>query len=246
MFVPKSKLTPATLIFFLTTTWTATSIAECPCQRSGGSFPAGNSSPIPMSASYDPAMGQYSPYSSPQFQYGAPVYGSEYQNSHYGTAQAPMQYGVPGMPMVTGSPTNMEVSPYQSQLVPGRPNPEPPPGTIGKSFKLPSRPVPVEKHPRVGMIDVKVVDASEVIVHDMNAMRTEETIDGFQDAKIPNVWHFESKPLYPGLDHIYRVQATFKNDDGTERKQERYVRLIMGRVVELNFAPESYPQVPVR
>ena len=69
----------------------------------------------------------------------------------------------------------------------------------------------------------------------MNAMRTEDTIDGFKDAKEKNIWHFESKPLYPGLDHIYRVQANFKNPDGTERKAEKYVRLIMGRVVELTF-----------
>lgn len=189
--------------------------AECPCQRSGGSgFVGAGMAPVPYFASghsggYAPAMAvpQWGahPMYNPQ-----PVFGG-----------AGSLYGNWSMPMTQG-----QVNPAA---------PSPPPGTLGRTFQLPSRPVPVEKHPRVGMIDVKVNDADEVIVHDMNAMRTEATISGFRDAEDANVWHFESKPLYPGLDHIYRVQATFKNPDGTKTKSERYVRLIMGRVVELVF-----------
>ena len=137
------------------------------------------------------------------------------------------------------TPYGMRTTPLLSQPYINYSPPVPPPGTIGKTYRLPSRPVPVEKHPRVGMIDVKVVGAESVIVHDMNAMRTEDTIDGFRDAKDPNVWHFESKPLYPGLDHVYRVQANFKTPDGKESSAERYVRLIMGRVVELKFSTEN-------
>lgn len=145
--------------------------------------------------------------------------------------------GMPAHPPVAGglTPIPMQDRPAYGPFAAPRSNPLPPPGTIGKTFSLPSRPVPVEQHPRVGMIDVRVEGAEDVIVHDLNAMRTEETISGFRDAFDHSVWHFESKPLYPGLDHIYRVQATFKDADGTETKQERYVRLIMGRVVELTY-----------
>lgn len=85
------------------------------------------------------------------------------------------------------------------------------------------------------MVDVFVPGATEVIVHDIREMRVEPTLEGFQDAKDPNLWHFESTPLYPGLPHIYRVRATFRNPDGTETQDVRYLRLIMGRVVELRF-----------
>ncbi len=176
--------------------------------------------------------------------------------SYYGETYAPVpysDYGVSGSGVPNGQARlentsqryGRNYSPYGLQMVPSDsqprvviPAPVPPPGTIGRTYRLPSRPVPVEKHPRVGMIDVKVMDANQVIVHDMNAMRTEDTIDGFRDAKDPNIWHFESKPLYPGLDHVYRVQANFKKADGTETSSERYVRLIMGRVVELKFSTD--------
>ena len=127
-------------------------------------------------------------------------------------------------------------SSHRNQLEPINTSiPAPPPGTLGQTFQLRSRPVPVEKHPRVGMVDVYIEGAHEVIVHDMNEISIEQTIEGFRDIYDDDLWHFESQPLYPGLEHIYRVQATFKNADGSERKEARYIRLIMGRVVELKF-----------
>jgi hypothetical protein len=172
-------------------------------------------------------------------------------SSNYGAALAPIPYNNYGVPNyqtpLTGAHQSYgtNYSPYGQQIVTTNSQsqvvisaPVPPPGTIGRTYRLPSRPVPVKKHPRVGMVDVKVMDAENVIVHDMNAMRTEDTIDGFRDAKDSNIWHFESKPLYPGLDHVYRVQANFTKADGTETSSERYVRLIMGRVVELKFSTE--------
>ncbi len=157
--------------------------------------------------------------------YYAPApYGGVYSNYGYdhGSFQSSQQYSQQYAPQVSAPAVNMS-------------QPAPPPGTIGQTFILPSRPVPVEKHPRVGMIDVRISDAKDVVVHDMNPMRTEATIDGFRDAEDPNIWHFETKPLYPGLDQIYRIQAKVKNPDGTEKKVERYVRLIMGRVVEIKI-----------
>lgn len=198
-------------------------IAGCPCNK-GESHAGYQTSLAPVA---DPG---YQTAYAPPVHYSQPAYG-------YGQMEPTGQSYYRGP---SYSPNSISVFsqlmgyPYSTQVM-SRATPTPPPGTIGQTFKLPSRPVPVEKHPRVGMLDVKIADAHNVIVHDMNAMRTEDTIDGFKDAKIENIWHFESKPLYPGLDHIYRVQATFKNDDGTERKAEKYVRLIMGRVVELTF-----------
>ncbi|MCA8997025.1 MAG: hypothetical protein KDA80_08565 [Planctomycetaceae bacterium] len=107
----------------------------------------------------------------------------------------------------------------------------PPPGTLGRTYQLRSRPIPTKMHPRVGMVDIRVPGATEVLVHDLNEFRTEDSLDGFQDAYDPTVWHFESEPLLPGLPHIYRVEAKFP--DG--QMQERYIRLIMGRLVELDF-----------
>lgn len=97
-----------------------------------------------------------------------------------------------------------------------------------------SRPVPVDMHPRAALLDVKVPGATSVRVHDMNVYRTEDFLDGFQDEQDPSMWHFQSQPLIPGLSHIYRVEANFTGPDGVTM-QERYVRLIMGRVIEVQF-----------
>jgi hypothetical protein len=84
------------------------------------------------------------------------------------------------------------------------------------------------------MVDVRVVGASAVIVHDTNVFRTEDELEGWRDTTDPNLWHFTSEPLYPGLPHIYRVEAQFDGPDGPTT-QERYIRLIMGRIVDLTF-----------
>ena len=110
----------------------------------------------------------------------------------------------------------------------------PPPGTLGQTYQIPSRPVPVEKHPRAAMIDVHVPGATKVIVHGMNPFRSDEQLDGFQDPTNPTVWHFESQPLIPGQAHIYRVEAHVAGMTGIS-SEERYVRLIMGRLVQLTY-----------
>lgn len=111
---------------------------------------------------------------------------------------------------------------------------QPPPGTLGRTYQLKSRPVPVEMHPRAAIIDVRVKNATNVRVHDMNVNRTQDYLIGFQDHENANMWHFTSEPLIPGLTHICRVEARFDGPEG-EVIQERYVRLIMGRVIELEF-----------
>jgi hypothetical protein len=111
---------------------------------------------------------------------------------------------------------------------------QPPPGTIGRTYQMKSRPVPVKMHPRAAIVDVRVPNAKNVRVHDMNVYRTQDFLDGFQDPEDPDVWHFTSDPLTPGLNHLYRIEAVFDGADG-KSTDERYVRLIMGRVIEIEF-----------
>lgn len=109
-----------------------------------------------------------------------------------------------------------------------------PPGTLGRTYSLQSFPVPTNKHPRAGMLQVRVTGATRIIVHDTNEFRTQDKLDGFQNAQDPDVFHFTSEPLTPGLPHIYRVEVHMANEHGVS-VQERFVRLIMGRVVFLNI-----------
>ncbi|MGD9853811.1 MAG: hypothetical protein AB7U20_02575 [Planctomycetaceae bacterium] len=107
-----------------------------------------------------------------------------------------------------------------------------PPGTLGRTYQLPSRPVPADRHPCVGMIDVCCPAADHVIVRWTNDFRTEETLKGLRDECNPTLWHFESKPLLPGLTQIYRVEV-YRGGPGSAPSEVRYVRLIMGRIVFL-------------
>lgn len=107
----------------------------------------------------------------------------------------------------------------------------PPPGTLGRTYQLKSRPVPAEKHPRVAMLDIRVPGADEVLLVDLNDFREEDYVDGFQDEKDKSLWRFETKPLYNGLPHIYRVESR----KGGKTVDVRYVRLVWGRLLEADF-----------
>ncbi len=109
----------------------------------------------------------------------------------------------------------------------------PPPGTLGRTYSLPSRPVPANRHPRIGMIDVCTDEAVHVIVRWTNDFRNEETLKGSRDECNPSLWHFESKPLLPGLTQIYRVEV-YRGEAGSAPSEVRYVRLVRGRIVYLN------------
>ena len=84
------------------------------------------------------------------------------------------------------------------------------------------------------MIDVRASTASFVIVRWTNDSRMEETLKGYQDDQDPSIWHFESKPLLPGLSHIHRVEI-YQGGPGSAPTDVRYVRLIMGRIVNLTI-----------
>jgi hypothetical protein len=111
------------------------------------------------------------------------------------------------------------------------PDVAPPPGTLGRTYQLPSRPVPSDTHPRAAMLDIRVPGAEEVVVMDTNEFRDEDYVEGYRDEKDPSLWHFETKALYPGLPHVYRVESR----RGGKAQDVRYVRLIRGRILEVNF-----------
>ena len=107
----------------------------------------------------------------------------------------------------------------------------PPPGTLGQTYQRPTWPIPAKKPPRIGMVQVRVNGAHNVVVQDTNEFRMEDAIEGGRHPDDPSLWYFESKPLIPGSQHIYRVVAV-REDGHTE---ERLVRFVMGRVVTLDF-----------
>ncbi|MFV0446450.1 MAG: hypothetical protein ACK5Q5_22990 [Planctomycetaceae bacterium] len=144
---------------------------------------------------------------------------------------APMTSSMPamssGVPMISAPPM-MLPPPMDAGLTVGAVGP--PPGTLGRTYSLPTKLVPAEKHPRIGMLDVRAT-AEDVIVSDTKEFREEDDIKGFQDEMDPSIWHFETKPLYPGVPHVYKVELV----NGGAVTDVRYVRLIRGRIIELAF-----------
>ncbi len=106
----------------------------------------------------------------------------------------------------------------------------PPPGTLGQTYQRPMRPIPVDKHPRISIVDVRAPGATSVKVYGTYEYRTKDGFTGFQDRKDPSVWRLESEPLVPGQSNIYRVVAKYGDS-----AQERYIRLVPGRIVTLDF-----------
>lgn len=132
-------------------------------------------------------------------------------------------------PQMMGLPQGMYGGAIPNVSIP-TPDVAPPPGTLGQTYLRPTRPIPVDKHPRVSIIDVRSNGATQVKVYGTNEFRTKDAITGFQDRRDGSVWRFESEPLVPGVPHIYRVDAHYG-----ETVQHRYVRLVPGRIVTLDF-----------
>lgn len=102
-----------------------------------------------------------------------------------------------------------------------------PPGTLGRTYKLCSRPLPEDEHPRNAGLEIKVpADGIETI-------RVEKMEDGYVDEN--GVWHFiTEKPLLPHTPPIVKVVMT-RIDGGSEVYDVRVVRLIPGRVLTVEF-----------
>ena len=121
-----------------------------------------------------------------------------------------------------------------SQPVLARPAANNPPGTLGQTYTRPTAPVPAVKHPRSGLIDVRATGATSVSVQWTHPYRLTDELDGFVDAKDKDVFHFEEKQMLPGVPYIVRIEARFGTEDNP-RYEERYARLIMGRIVSIDF-----------
>ena len=137
------------------------------------------------------------------------------------------EYMPPAMPMLGAEPMLLS-GPGLSMGPVG--DVAPPPGTLGRTYSLPTRLVPAEKHPRVGMLDVRA-NAEDVIVSDTKEFREEDDVKGFQDEQNSGLWHFETKPLLPGVPHVYKVELI----NGGVTTDVRYVRMVRGRIIELTF-----------
>ncbi len=137
----------------------------------------------------------------------------------------------------------------------------PPPGTLGRTYLQPSRPVPWNKHPRTAMLEVTVRESTKKFLKEKYPdaqlkVRVSDMRSWFEPLKgylgTDGLWHFESKPLYPGLPHIYDV--TFEMVRIEHKSEMKYgqrveqdieikvaelgslrIRLIPGRVVTLEF-----------
>jgi hypothetical protein len=96
----------------------------------------------------------------------------------------------------------------------------PPPGTLGQTYKRRSRPLEDLKHPRVAAIEVRLPENVDVTSH------------GLKPKWTGKLWRLESDPLLPGIPHIYEIKASW--GEGKE-PQVRTVRLIMGRIVDVDF-----------
>lgn len=99
----------------------------------------------------------------------------------------------------------------------------PPPGTLGQTYQLRSALVDDDEHPRQGVVIVKLPEQADVAARGLKVKWTGEE------------WRLETaQPLLPGVPHIYAVKAEWDTPTGRV-VQTRWVRLIMGRVVDLEF-----------
>lgn len=168
--------------------------AGCPCNKQGGGAVYSGAALTPM-----PEMG---------FAGGAPPA----QAWAAGPAVAPM-------PPFTGP------QPLAVAAAPGvdRFGMSPPPGNLGRTYKVRTRPIDKDLHPRMGVLEVSLPESADV------------TADGLKPSWTGEKWVLKSEePMLPGLPQIYAVKAKFERD-GQTVTEYRWVRLILGRVVELSF-----------
>ena len=148
------------------------------------------------------------------------------------TLSATAQWAIAECPCQVNPQSNYSGPPLPSG--PDRMTASPSPGTLGRTYYLPSRDIPADKHPRIAMIDIIAPNATSVRVVNVYVHREEDDIDGFQDTRLNGLWRFETMPLIPGNPHIYKVIFRF-SDNPTAPETVRYVQLIPGRIIELTY-----------
>lgn len=101
-----------------------------------------------------------------------------------------------------------------------------PRGTLGVTYFRHTHPVPEDKHPRLGMLAVRDKQRFRIVV-----------VRGMGGLRLKNgIWLFESdRPLDPGASHIVCIEAKDHMMD-VDAITKRYVRLIPGRIVYLDFS----------
>jgi hypothetical protein len=100
----------------------------------------------------------------------------------------------------------------------------PPPGTLGRTYQRPSRLVDDDQHPRFAAVEVHLPEEVDVSARGLKSKWTGK------------VWRLEAEtPLLPGVPHVYAVKAERDLGNGEKHVEYRWVRLIMGRVVDLEF-----------
>lgn len=187
----------------------AGSSAACPCASQGG-----------VSATLGPAAA--GPVYSP-FPESAPAYDSVLHPN--AQLQAHPEWSAMPQPLPPGAGLGAPAT----TAVPGpgvnRYAVTPPPGTLGQTYRQRSALIPDEKHPRFAAVEVHLPEEVDVSARGLKSVWTGE------------VWRLESNdPLMPGRPHIYAIKAEKRDAAGKVVSTDvRWVRLIMGRVVDLKF-----------
>jgi len=97
--------------------------------------------------------------------------------------------------------------------------------------------IPHDKHPRIGMLDVEVVDNLRLGLDPSLKLKVTAKdiynhfgpLEGYADDD--GVWHFESEPLLPTVPHIYDVRIELIKE--TQKDENHYGRLVR-RTIETN------------
>jgi hypothetical protein len=209
----------------------------------------------------------------PQMQMAPQGMAPQYAAPQYGPAQPMPAYAGPALPIQQAPQGVRPYVPAPPQPVPAGPINPPsqvstvygysdtgarPPGTLGKTYMRPTRMIDWDKHPRIGMLDVEVIDTLRAgLASDVKIKVTArdmynyfKPLEGFRGDD--GIWHFESDPLLTTVPNIYdvkfeliREQTVFEKRYGRvfEKTVERNlgslgtqrVRLIPGRIVDLVY-----------
>jgi len=153
--------------------------------------------------------------------------GQQFAAPQYGAAQAMPAYAGPALPIQAAPQAVTSFAQTPAQPVPAGPvappsqvstvygysdSPGVPSGTLGKTYMRPTRMIDWDKHPRIGMLDVEVIDTLRVgLPSDVKIKITArdmynyfKPLEGFRGDD--GIWHFESDPLLTTVPNIYDVK----------------------------------------
>lgn len=132
--------------------------------------------------------------------------------SYHSPTEAPTPSGRPIPPLETHAPSGIT----------DRFGIAPPPGTLGRTYYRRTSLIDEKKHPRVGIVQVHLSENYDI------------SAKGLKSKWTGKIWELESDPLLPGLPNIIEVVAEW-GPEGARQREVRTIRLIMGRVVDVEF-----------